>query len=224
MQTVNIALVGVGNCAASLVQGLQYYQIGESDRSGLTNPICAGYKVSDVRVAAAFDVNTSKIGKDLSEAIWASPNNALKFADVPHLGVLVHDGTLSDGVGRHCAGRIDASGVSTLDKIAAHLRATNTHIVVNFLPVGAQKASELYAEAAILAKCAFVNCMPATIARSSMWEGKFKSAGLPLLGDDLKSQFGSTLIHHALIDVLLRNGVDLKTLFSRAYRGRVGRS
>lgn len=213
MSTVNVGVIGVGNCAASLVQGVEYYSQTAGEPAGLTNPVCAGYAVSDVRFTAAFDVDASKIGRDLSEAIWAAPNNALRFADVPHLGLPVLDGILSDGVGRNSADRIDVRGRATLDDIAKHLTAGGTQVVVNFLPVGSQRASELYAEAALRAGCAFVNCIPSVIARSADWSRKFEDAGLPLIGDDLKSQFGATLVHHSLVDVLSRNGVRLRNTY-----------
>lgn len=210
MSSVNVGIVGVGNCAASLVQGVAYYANANAETAGLTNAVCAGYTVSDVKFTSAFDVNASKIGRDLSEAIWASPNNALKFADVPHLGVPVREGILSDGVGHHAADWIDARGQATLDDVVEHLQRTATHVMVNFLPVGSQNASEQYAAAALRAGCAFVNCMPSVIARSPDWQGQFEAAGVPLIGDDLKSQFGATLVHHALMDALSRNGVQLR--------------
>ncbi|HEU4371762.1 MAG TPA: inositol-3-phosphate synthase [Methylomirabilota bacterium] len=213
MSTVNVGVVGVGNCASSLVQGVEYYSTTGPGRAGLTNPVCAGYAVPAVRFTSAFDVNASKIDRDLSEAIWAAPNNALRFADVPRLGVQVREGILSDGVGHHSAERIDARGRATLDDIVEHLRLTATQVVVNFLPVGSQRASELYAETAVRAGCAFVNCIPSVIARSADWARAFEHAGLPLIGDDLKSQFGATLVHHALVDVLSRNGVRLRNTY-----------
>ncbi|GAA1909740.1 inositol-3-phosphate synthase [Streptantibioticus ferralitis] len=213
MGTVNVGVVGVGNCVSSLVQGVRFYADAAGAPAGLMNPVCAGYAVSDVVFTSAFDVNTAKIGKDLSAAIWAPPNNAREFADVPHLGVPVVEGVLGDGVGRHCADRIDARGGATLDDVVRHLEDTDTHVVVNFLPVGSQSASEVYAEAALRAGCAFVNCIPAVIARSPQWAGRFEAAGLPLIGDDLKSQFGSTLVHRALLDVLAANGVRLRNTY-----------
>lgn len=210
MGTVNIGIVGVGNCASSLVQGVEYYSRPTGSRTGLTNAVCAGYAVADIRFTSAFDVNNSKIGGDLSEAIWAAPNNALKFAEVPRLGVPVREGTLSDGIGHSVEDKFEARGRAMLDDIVEHLKVTRTHVVVNFLPVGSQRASELYAEAALLAGCAFVNCIPSVIARSAEWSRRFSAAGLPLTGDDLKSQFGATLVHRALVDVLSRNGVRLR--------------
>jgi len=213
MGTVNVGVIGVGNCASSLVQGVEYYASTADRPAGLTNAVCAGYAVSDVKFTSAFDVNASKIDSDLSEAIWAAPNNALKFANVPHLGVPVLEGILSDGVGHNSADRIDARGRATLDDVVAHLQRTDTHVVVNFLPVGSQRASERYAEAAWRAGCAFINCIPSIIARSADWSRQFEDAGLPLIGDDLKSQFGATLVHHALVDVLSRNGVQLRNTY-----------
>ncbi|MEW9551231.1 inositol-3-phosphate synthase [Nonomuraea sp. NPDC050783] len=207
MSTVNVALVGVGNCASSLVQGVEYYRDG--DAPGLPHPVCAGYAVSQVRFTAAFDVNAAKLGRDLSEAIWTPPNNARRFADVPHLGVPVVDGVLADGVGPGSAGPVDPRGAATAGQVAAHLAATGTHVVLNFLPTGAQRAAELYARAALDAGCAFVNCMPAVLARSPEWRSRFEAAGLPLIGDDLKSTFGATLLHRALVDALAGSGVRL---------------
>ncbi|WP_157549108.1 inositol-3-phosphate synthase [Nonomuraea candida] len=205
--TVNIALVGVGNCASSLVQGVEHYRDG--DAPGLSNPVCAGYPISRVRFTAAFDVARAKLGRDLSEAIWTAPNNSRKFADVPRLGVPVVEGVLADGVGPGSAALVEPRGGATPGDIAAHLKETGSNVVLNFLPTGAQRATELYAEAAIEAGCAFVNCMPAVLARSPEWRGRFAAAGLPLVGDDLKSSFGATLVHRALVEALTGSGVRL---------------
>jgi myo-inositol-1-phosphate synthase len=209
MGTVNVAIVGVGNCASALVQGVAYYANGAGNAVGLAHPSCGGYDVSDVKFTAAFDVDARKIGEDLARAIWMAPNNAFKFAAAPDLGVSVHDGILADGVGAGSADRIRARGQSSLDQIAEHLRRTGSHVVVNLLPTGSQQAAEAYAEAALRAGCGFVNCMPAEIARARTWAEKYAAAGLPLVGDDLKSQFGSTLIHRALIEALADSGVQL---------------
>ena len=213
MRSVNVGIVGVGNCASSLVQGVEYYSNAESSTPGLTNAVCAGYSIPDIRFSSAFDVDRSKIDRDLSEAIWAAPNNALKFADVPHLGVQVREGILADGVGDSAARKINARGRAKLEEIIAHLKSTDTQVMVNLLPAGSQSASELYAEAAIDAGCAFVNCIAAVIARSADWAGKFESAGLPLIGDDLRSQLGATRVHQSLVDVLSRNGVQLRNTY-----------
>ena len=213
MSPVNVAVVGVGNCAAALIQGVDYYADNAHGSLGLTNPTCGGYTVADIRFSAAFDVDVSKVGRDLSEAIWIKPNNALKFADVPHLGVAVDDGILADGLGRGLAERIPARGEASVERVAERLRETQTDVVVNLIPTGGQRASELYAEAALHAGCAFVNCIPSTIARSVEWADKFRAAGLPLTGDDLKSQFGSTLVHRALMELLANNGVEVRTTY-----------
>ncbi|MEU8401198.1 inositol-3-phosphate synthase [Nonomuraea sp. NPDC048892] len=207
MTSVNVAVIGVGNCVSSLVQGVEHYRDG--DAPGLPNPACAGYAVSQVRFTAAFDVGAAKLGRDLSEAIWAEPNNARRFAGVPPLGVPVAEGILADGVGPGSAGLIDPRGGATPGEVAAHLRRTGSHVVLNFLPTGAQRATELYAAAAVEAGCAFVNCMPAVLARSPEWRARFAAAGLPLVGDDLKSSFGATLVHRALVEALTASGVHL---------------
>ncbi len=213
MATINLGIIGVGNCAASLVQGLVYYHNLEAGRAGLTNPVCAGYTVADIRCSAAFDVNRAKLGRDLAEAITVAPNNASRFAAVEPLGVVVQEGILSDGVAAITAEQIDPRGSATIDTIVEHLRQTNTQVLVNFLPVGSQQAAELYAAAALQAGCSFINCMPAVIARSDPWAERFRAAKLPLIGDDLKSQFGATLLHHALVDTLARNGVQLHSTY-----------
>ncbi|MGW3348179.1 inositol-3-phosphate synthase [Nonomuraea rubra] len=207
MNSVNLAVIGVGNCVSALVQGVEHYRDG--DAPGLPNPVCAGYAISQVRFTAAFDVGRAKLGQDLSQAIWTAPNNARRFADVPHLGVPVVEGILADGVGPGSAGLVDPRGGATPAEVAAHLRETGSHVVLNFLPTGAQRAAELYAQAAIEAGCAFVNCMPAVLARSPEWRARFAAAGLPLVGDDLKSSFGATLVHRALVDALTGSGVRL---------------
>ena len=212
MDTVNVGIVGVGNCASSLVQGVQYYsQTGTM--AGLTNPLCGGYRVSDIRFTSAFDVDVSKLNCDLSDAIWCDPNNAQRFATVPALGVPVVEGARRDGIGQHYSQRISVQGEASKDDIVSHLQRTDTHVIVNFLPVGSQEASEFYAEAAVNAGCAFVNCIPSTIARSEDWCRRFEDASLPLIGDDLKSQFGATLIHRSLVDTLKANGVKIRNTY-----------
>lgn len=214
---VNVGLVGIGNCAASLVQGVEYYR-DDPGRVGLTHAVLGGYPLDAVRFVSAFDVHEGKIGRDLADAIWTPPNNALHFADVSTLGVTVADGVLADGIGASCAAHVPVKGLGTIDDITAHLVATNTHVLVSFLPTGAQEASEAYATAALRAGCAFINCMPAVIARSDRWVARFAAEGIPLLGDDLKSQFGATLLHHALLDTLSRNGVAVRST-SQVVRG-----
>ena len=169
VSTVNVAVIGVGNCASSLVQGVAHYTNDRGGLAGLTNAVCAGYAVSDVMFAPAFDVDGSKIGRDLSEAILATPNNALKFGDVPNLGVPVLEGILSDGVGDNSAARIDAHGQATIDDVVGYLKRTGTHIMVNLLPTGSQRASELYAAGAHDITCELTDfAPPCTIAFKSL--------------------------------------------------------
>ena len=221
MNTVNVGIVGVGNCASSLVQGVHHYS-KPGTTAGLANPLCGGYGVSDIQFTSAFDVDTTKVNLDLSEAIRCAPNNALSFASVPSLGVPVTEGARSDGIGRQYSQRVSVRGDASEDDIAARLQGTETHVVINFLPVGSQAASELYARAAIRAGCAFVNCIPSTIARSQDWCRRFEEARLPLIGDDLKSQFGATLIHRSLVDILKANGVEIKEYLPNPERRKHG--
>lgn len=183
----------MGNCASSLVQGAVFYDW------------------PDISFSVAFDVNPAKVGLDLADAIWAAPNNARAFADVPPTGVVVAEGLMAgeEGLvaGEAVAGVPEARGEAVLDDVVAALRGTD--VLVNFLPVGAQRTTELYAQAALLAGCAFVNCMPSVIARDPAWAERFAAAGLPLIGDDLKSSFGATLVHRALVDALTSGGVAL---------------
>src|SRR5690349_16031846 len=154
----------------------------------LAQPVCAGYSIADLRFTSAFDVHADKIDRDPSEAIWMAPNNALKFADVPHLNLRVRPGVLGDGVGPSCAPYIPVKDDGHVGAIASHLVETRTHVLVNFLPAGSQRATEIYADATLQAGSAFINCMPATLARSDQWTRKSGAARVPLLGDDLKSQ------------------------------------
>ncbi|MEV0455761.1 inositol-3-phosphate synthase [Catellatospora methionotrophica] len=210
---MNVGIVGIGNCAASLVQGVAYYRARPGESTGLSRRSCAGLDIADIRFTAAFDVNTAKIGRDLADAIEVAPNNALRLADLEPTGVRVREGALADGIGTSLSGRFDTRGDATADAIAAHLVETGTEVVVNFVPVGSQRAAETYAAAALAAGCAFVNCMPAVIARSPQWADRFAAAGVPLIGDDLTSQFGSTLVHHALVGALRANGVHLDSTY-----------
>ena len=188
-----------------LLQGTSVYRARESTMWG--------YRVSDVRFSCAFDVDASKVDLDLSEAIWCAPNNALRFSDVPRLGVPILDGSRGDGIGRNYAQKISVWGNASAVDVVSALQSTQTHVLVSFLPVGSQEASEFYADAALTAGCAFVNCIPSTIARSEVWSRKFEKRGLPLIGDDLKSQFGATLIHRSLVDVLEENGVRIQNTY-----------
>ena len=207
MSKVKVALVGVGNCASAFVQGLQYYgKRPKEDCIGLRNPQLAGLSTRDIQVVAAFDVDQRKVGKDLAEAIFAGLNNAPKVADVPATGVVVRKGALLDGVGECTKRVVQVSNAPDAD-VAAVLKASGTEVVVNLLPSGAVEASLWYATQALAAGCAFVNTTPNFIASDAAWAKRFEEAGLPLAGDDLVDQVGSTALHKTLLNLLSLNGV-----------------
>ncbi len=210
MGAVRVAIVGVGNCASSLVQGVHYYRhAGETDFiPGLMHPRLAGYHVGDIEFSAAFDIDAQKVGKDLSEAIFSGPNNTVKFADVPHLGIPVQRGMTHDGLGTYLSQMIKKAPGSTAD-IVHILRDTRTDVVVNFLPVGSEMATKWYVEQVLEAGCAFVNCIPVFIAREEYWRRRFEERGLPVVGDDVKSQVGATIIHRVLAKLFMDRGVKL---------------
>jgi myo-inositol-1-phosphate synthase len=206
-----VAVIGVGNCASSLVQGLHYYRDAPDDAfiPGLMHPRLGDYHVGAIEISAAFDVDERKVGRDLSEAIWQQPNNTVKFADVPHLGVPVHRGMTHDGLGTYLSRVIKKAAGSTAD-IAGILRETDTHVVVNFLPVGSEMATKWYVEQVLDAGCAFVNCIPVFIAREAYWRRRFEERGLPVVGDDVKSQLGATIVHRILTRLFNERGVKLE--------------
>ena len=206
MPKVKIALIGVGNCASALVQGLRYY--GDSDRTGLRNPSLAGLTPNDVEVVAAFDVDERKVGRDLAEAVFAEPNNAPKVAEVPETGIVVQKGPLLDGVGDSTRAVVKISGKPDSD-VAQALKQSGAEIAINLLPSGAAKASEFYAEQALAAGCGFVNATPNFIASNPAWARRFEDAGFPLVGDDLVDQVGSTALHKTLLQLLSKNGVKI---------------
>ncbi|MGE0027352.1 MAG: inositol-3-phosphate synthase [Thermoleophilia bacterium] len=208
--TVNVAIIGVGNCASSLVQGVQYYKDAAPDEfvPGLMHVDLGGYHVRDINFTAAFDINATKVGKDLSEAVFAEPNNTIKLADVPNLGVPVHRGMTHDGLGKYLSEVITKADGPTAD-IAGILRDTNTHVVVSYLPVGSENATKWYVEQILRAGCAFVNCVPVFIGREPYWQERFKERGLPIVGDDIKSQVGATIVHRQLARLMRERGVKL---------------
>jgi myo-inositol-1-phosphate synthase len=210
-RTVNVALIGVGNCASSLVQGVHHYRDAASDEPvpGLMHTVLGGYHVRDVRFTAAFDIDARKVGADLSEAIFAAPNNTVRFSEVPRLGVPVHRGMTHDGLGRYLSEVIDKAPGPTAD-IAGILRDTETDVVVSYLPVGSEQATKWYVEQILRAGCAFVNCVPVFIAREPYWQARFSERGLPLIGDDIKSQVGATIVHRALARLMHERGVTLR--------------
>jgi myo-inositol-1-phosphate synthase len=208
---VRVAIVGVGNCASSLVQGVQYYRDAAKDDvvPGLMHVDLGGYHIRDVEFVAAFDIDKEKVGKDLSEAIWSGQNNTIKFADVPHLGVPVHRGMTHDGLGKYLSEVIEKAPGKT-DDIVSILKATKADVLVSYLPVGSETATKWYVEQALQAGCAYVNCIPVFIAREKYWSDRFEQAGLPIIGDDIKSQVGATIVHRNLARLFQDRGVRLE--------------
>ena len=207
---VRIGIVGIGNCASSLVQGLNYYREAKSNEPvpGLMNVNLGGYHIRDIEVSAAFDVNAAKVGKDVADAVWAAPNNTHRFADVPFTGVTVMRGRTLDGIGQYLRDDIEMSDEEEAD-VTSVLTRSRTDVLVSYLPVGSQKATEWYAERALEAGCGFVNCIPVFIASDANWRARFEQAGLPLLGDDIKSQVGATIVHRVLANLFRSRGVRL---------------
>jgi myo-inositol-1-phosphate synthase len=208
---VRVAIIGVGNCASALVQGVSYYRDAPEEGfvPGLMHPRLGDYHVGDIEFSAAFDIDERKVGRDLSEAIVAPPNNTARFASVPPLGVTVQRGMTHDGLGLYLSQLITKAPGSTAD-IAGILRDTGTHVVVNFLPVGSEMATKWYVEQVLDAQCGFVNCIPVFIAREAYWRRRFEERGLPVIGDDVKSQVGATIVHRTLTKLLMDRGVRLE--------------
>ncbi|RAV31453.1 inositol-3-phosphate synthase [Corynebacterium heidelbergense] len=209
--SVNIAIVGLGNCATSLIQGLQFYRdaAANEDIPGLMHTVFGPYHVGDVRVVAGFDVDADKVGLDISEAIVSGQNQTIKIADVPHLGVPVQRGHTLDGLGRYYRQTITESDAEPVDVVAA-LKEAKAEVVVSYLPVGSEEADRFYAQCAIDAGCAFVNALPVFIASDPEWAEKFRAAGLPIIGDDIKSQVGATITHRVLARLFEERGVRLE--------------
>jgi myo-inositol-1-phosphate synthase len=208
---VRVAIVGVGNCASSFVQGVQYYKDADPAEQvpGLMHVDLGGYHVRDIEFTAAFDIDEDKVGKDLSEAIWAGQNNTIKFADVPKLGVKVHRGMTHDGLGKYLKEKITKAPGETAD-IVGILQDTQTDVLVCYLPVGSEQATKWYVEQALAAGVGFVNCLPVFIAREDYWDKRFRDAGLPIIGDDIKSQVGATIVHRQLARLFADRGVRLE--------------
>ena len=211
MGPVRVAIVGIGNCASALVQGVHYYRSAPDNAfiPGLMHARVGDYHVGDIQFSAAFDIDANKVGRDLAEAIFATPNNTVKFAEVAPLGVPVHRGMTHDGLGHYLSQMITKAPGATAD-IANILRETGTHVVVNFLPVGSEMATKWYVEQVLDAGCAFVNCIPVFIAREAYWQRRFEEKGLPLIGDDVKSQLGATIVHRVLTRLFMDRGVRLE--------------
>ena len=217
---VRVALIGVGNCASSLVQGVEFYRGASADQvvPGLMHVNLGGYHISDIEFSAAIDVGNTKVGLDLSEAIFAEPNNTLRFSTVPKLGVPVHRGPTMDGIGKSLSASVTESKASPVD-VARLLKETRTDVVVCYLPVGSEQAACWYAEQAISAGCGFVNCIPVFLASQEIWRKKFEDARLPLIGDDIKSQVGATIIHRALAHLFQQRGVRLDRTYQLNFGG-----
>jgi myo-inositol-1-phosphate synthase len=219
-QKVRVAVIGVGNCASSLVQGIQFYRnANEHDFvPGLMHANLGGIHVGDIEFSAAFDVNVTKVGKDLSEAIFATPNNTIKFADVPQLGVEVQCGAVHDGLGEYLSQVIQKADRPTVN-VAEVLKATKTDVVVYFLPVGSEVATRWYAEQVLQAGCGFVNCIPVFIASGQDWPERFRKQGLPIIGDDIKSQVGATIVHRVLTNLFRERGVKVLRTYQLNFGG-----
>src|SRR5688572_17915453 len=204
---VRVAVIGVGNCASSLVQGVHFYKNADPNQfvPGLMHVSLGGYHVRDVEFSAAFDIDSNKVGKDLSEAIFAQPNNTYRFSDVPRSGVEVRRGMTHDGLGKYLSQKIRKAPGSTSD-IVGTLRSTRTDVVVSYLPVGSEMATKWYVEQILEAGCGIVNCIPVFIAREAYWQKRFEEKGLPIVGDDIKSQVGATITHRVLARLFADRG------------------
>jgi myo-inositol-1-phosphate synthase len=217
---VKVAIVGVGNCASSLIQGVQYYREANEEEfvPGLMHVNLGGYHIRDIEFVAAFDVDKDKVGKDLSEAIWAGQNNTVKFSDVPKLGVKVERGMTHDGIGKFLEPLIEKAPGATADVVQI-LKDTGADVLVNYLPVGSEEATKWYVEQALNAGVAFVNCIPVFIAREDYWQRRFQKAGLPIIGDDIKSQVGATIVHRMLTHLFRERGVRLERTYQLNFGG-----
>jgi myo-inositol-1-phosphate synthase len=222
MGKIRVGIIGIGNCASSLVQGVEYYRKAKAGDTipGLMHTVLGGYAVKDIEFTVAIDIDANKVGKDLSEAIYTKPNNTVRFADVPRKGVKVVKGMTHDGLGHYLSEVIEKAEGSTAD-IVTLLKETKTDVVVNYLPVGSEMATKWYVEQAIEAGCGFINCIPVFIAsgwvkdkegnwsQTNYWRDRFRKAGLPIIGDDIKSQVGATILHRTLVNLFLDRGMPI---------------
>lgn len=220
MGKINVAVIGVGNCASSLVQGVQFYKRAKETEfvPGLMHVNLGGYHISDINFTAAFDVDANKVGKDLSKAIFEKPNNTQKFCDVPEIGVKVQRGMTHDGLGKYLSQVIKKAPGQTAD-IVKILKETKTDVVINYLPVGSEEATKWYVEQILEAGCAMVNCIPVFIAREKYWQERFTAKGLPIIGDDIKSQVGATIVHRVLTRLFRERGVRLLKTYQLNFGG-----
>ncbi len=217
---VRVGVVGVGNCASSLIQGLTYYRDADPDAEipGLMHVDLGGYRVSDVEISCAFDIATGKVGRDVAQAIHADPNNTFRFAEVGETGIVVQRGPTLDGLGKYLRDEITESDAEPVD-VAAALERSRTDVLVSYLPVGSEQAARWYAEQALAAGCAFVNCMPVFLASNTEWSKRFEARGLPIIGDDIKSQVGATIVHRVLTNLFKERGVRLDRTYQLNFGG-----
>ena len=220
MSKINVAIIGVGNCASSLVQGIEYYKKAKDTEfvPGLMHVNLGGYHISDINFTAAFDVDRNKVGKDLSVAIFSEPNNTFKFSDVPEMGIKVQRGMTHDGLGKYLSQIIKKAPGPTAD-IVSILKETKTDVVINYLPVGSEEATKLYVEQILKAGCSMINCIPVFIAREKYWQERFINEGLPIIGDDIKSQVGATITHRVLTRLFGDRGVKLLKTYQLNFGG-----
>ena len=220
MDKINLAIIGVGNCASSLVQGVfKYRNVSDGEFiPGIMHPVLGGYHIGDIDIVAAFDVDREKVGKDLSEAIYTSPNNTVKFYDVPNMGVPVERGMTHDGLGKYLSEVITKAPGSTVNMVNI-LREREVDVVVSYLPVGAEEATKWYVEQVLAAGCGFINCIPVFIAREDYWHKRFKDRGLPIIGDDIKSQVGATITHRLLTRLFAERGVKVEHTYQLNFGG-----
>lgn len=220
MGTINVAIIGVGNCASSLVQGVYYYNNAKEDEfvPGLMHVNLGGYYISDINFVAAFDIDKNKVGKDLAQAIYTPPNNTFRFCDVPETGIRVERGMTHDGLGKYLSQIITKAPGPTAD-IVGILKETKTDIVLNYLPVGSEEATKWYVEQVLTAGCGFVNCIPVFMAREPYWQNRFAEKGLPIIGDDIKSQVGATITHRVLTKLFRDRGVKLERTYQLNFGG-----
>ena len=220
MGKIKVAIIGVGNCASSLVQGVhKYVEIpDDAEVTGVMHNNIGGYRIEDIDVVAAFDIDENKVGKDLSEAIFATPNNTLKFADVPKTGVIVNRGMTHDSVGKYVANIVKKSADSTAD-ITGILLEREVDVVINYLPVGSEQATKWYVEQILNARCGMVNCIPVFLAREEYWRNRFEERGVPIIGDDIKSQLGATITHRVLTRLFEDRGVTLDNTYQLNFGG-----
>jgi myo-inositol-1-phosphate synthase len=217
---IRVAIVGVGNCASSLVQGVYYYRDAKpSDRiPGIMHVDLGGYHLGDIEFVAAFDVDRNKVGKDLADAIYAAPNNTYRFADVPRSAVRVSRGMTHDGIGKYLSTVVQKASGQT-DDVVGILRERRVDVVVSYLPVGSEEATKWYVEQTLEAGCAFINCVPVFIAREPYWQRRFAQKGLPIIGDDIKSQVGATITHRVLTRLFMDRGVRLDRTYQLNFGG-----